>query len=310
MIKKLIIPFFLLCITFVIFSCASNKVENQKNQTETEINSPQIEQQEQKADKKEEIVKEPEEPVNVKFAKQLRVFLDKGDIKAAISHFDNLPEELKDDLELKFILGALYYSDCQYEKAIEIAYDILEIDPDNIDALELVTLSKHAMGDKAAFNEGANKILAVDPYNPTVNIQKAEEYALAKKYKLAKDSYRKALKGNPENEDAMFGYAQMCFYTDDLKTAKTFLEKILDKNPNNPAALAYMGKIAYDEENYLRASKFFKQAIDNDSSNYDYWMDYGKSLRYQGKFEEAEKAWTYATQLDPSYFLCLPCWKL
>lgn len=302
MIKKIIIPFILLCITFVIFSCASNKVESQKEQTETQIVSPQIQQQEQKTEKK-EIVKQPEEPVNVKFAKQLREFLDKGDIKAAISHFNNLPEELKDDLELKFILGALYYSDCQYEKAIEIAYDILEIEPDNIDALELVTLSKHAMGDKAAFNENANKILAVDPYNPTVNIQKAEEYVLAKKYKMAKDSYRKALKGNPENEDAMFGYAQMCFYTDDLKTAQNYLEKILNKNPNNASALAYMGKIAYDEENYLRASKFFKQAIDNDSSNYDYWMDYGKALRYQGKFEEAEKAWIHATQLDPSYFL-------
>ena len=172
MIKKIIIPFILLCITFVIFSCASNKVESQKEQTETQIVSPQIQQQEQKTEKK-EIVKQPEEPVNVKFAKQLREFLDKGDIKAAISHFNNLPEELKDDLELKFILGALYYSDCQYEKAIEIAQDILQIEPDNIDALELVTLSKHAMGDKTAFNENANKILAVDPYNPTVNIQKA-----------------------------------------------------------------------------------------------------------------------------------------
>ena len=252
MIKKIIIPFILLCITFVIFSCASNKVESQKEQTETQIVSPQIEQQEQKTEKK-EIVKQPEEPVNVKFAKQLREFLDNGDIKAAINHFNNLPEELKDDLELKFILGALYYSDCQYEKAIEIAQDILQIEPDNIDALELVTLSKHAMGDKTAFNENANKILAVDPYNPTVNIQKAEEYVLAKKYKMAKDSYRKALKGNPENEDAMFGYAQMCFYTDDLKTAQTYLEKMLDKNPNNSSALAYMGKIAYDEENYFKS---------------------------------------------------------
>ena len=126
MIKKLIIPFFLLCITFVIFSCASSKVDNQKNETETEIVPPQTVEPEQKTEKKEEkTVKEPEEPVNVKFAKQLREFLDKGDIKAAINHFNNLPEELKDDLELKFILGALYYSDCQYEKAIEISYDIL-----------------------------------------------------------------------------------------------------------------------------------------------------------------------------------------
>ena len=48
MIKKLIIPFFLLCITFVIFSCASSKVDNQKNETETEIVPPQTVEPEQK----------------------------------------------------------------------------------------------------------------------------------------------------------------------------------------------------------------------------------------------------------------------
>ena len=52
MIKKIIIPFILFCITFVIFSCASNKVESQKEQTETQIVSPQIQQQEQKLKKK------------------------------------------------------------------------------------------------------------------------------------------------------------------------------------------------------------------------------------------------------------------
>ena len=52
MIKKIIIPFILFCITFVIFSCASNKVESQKEQTETQIVSPQIQQQEQKNEKR------------------------------------------------------------------------------------------------------------------------------------------------------------------------------------------------------------------------------------------------------------------
>ncbi len=296
MIKKRIIPLLLLCITLVIFSCATNSIQSPEQKEETTITSPEIEKEPVKP-------VEPEDPPNVKFAKQLREFLDSGDIIAAINHFNNLPDELSDDIDLQFILGALYYSNQQYDDAISIAQKIIDKDPLNIDALELITLSKHAKGDTKASKEEADKILAVDPYNATVNIQKAEEYVLNKKYKLAKDSYKKALKGNPDNEDAMFGYAQMSFFTDDIKTAKAYLEKILDKNPKHANALSYMGKIAYDEENYLRATKYFKEAIDNDPSNYDYWLDYGKALRYQGKFEEAEKAWIHATQLDPSYFL-------
>lgn len=247
--------------------------------------------------------KEPEEPPNVKFAKKLQELLDKNDIQGAIEHFNNIPKQLADDLDLKNLLGALYYSDNQYDNAIATANEILLLDENNIEALELISMCNRAKGDKASYKATADQILAKDPYNPAINIQRAEDYALSKKYKLARDSYKKALKGDPENPDALFGYAQMSFYTDDVKTAEEVFQQILDKDPANAAALAYMGKIAYDAENYLRASKFIVEALKYDSNNYDYWMDYGTYLRYQGKFDDAAKAWTKATQLDPSYFL-------
>ena len=253
--------------------------------------------------KKETKKKEPEDPPNVKFVKQLQVLLDKGDTKGAIAHFDSIPSSLKDDLELKNLLGALYYSDAQYDNAITVANEILVVDPENMDALELISMCTKAKGDKKAYKEATDKILAADPYNPSVNIQKAEEYAVNKKYKLARDSYKKALRGDPENLDALFGYAQMSYYTDDIKAASENFLKILDKDPENPAALAYMGKLAYEEQNYLRATKFIQQAIKQDPVNYDYWMDYGTYLRYQGKFDDAANAWKKAVELDPSYFL-------
>lgn len=247
--------------------------------------------------------KEPEDPPNVKFVKQLQALLNKGDTKGAIEHFASIPSDLKDDIELKNLLGALYYSDAQYDNAIATAEEILAIEPANMDALELISMCNKAKGDRKAYKESSDRILAVDPYNASVNIQKAEEYVLSKKYKLARDSYKKALRGEPDNTDALFGYAQMCYYTDDVKTAGENFQKILDKEPENAAALAYMGKLAYDDENYLRATKFVQEALKQDPTNYDYWMDYGTYLRYQGKFDDAAKAWIKATQLDPSYFL-------
>ena len=252
---------------------------------------------------KTETKKEPEDPPNVKFVKQLKALLADNDTKGAIEHFNSIPSELKDDIELKNLLGALYYSDAQYDNAILTAEEILAIEPANMDALELISMCNKAKGDKKAYKESTDKILAVDPYNAAVNIQKAEEYVLNKKYKLARDSYKKALRGDKDNTDALFGYAQMCYYTDDVKSASETFQKILDKDPENAAALAYMGKLAYEDDNYLRATKFVQQALKQDPYNYDYWMDYGTYLRYQGKFDDAAKAWIKATQLDPSYFL-------
>jgi len=246
---------------------------------------------------------ESKDPPNVKFVKELQSYLDKDDTKSAINHFANIPASLKNDIELKNLLGALYYSDFQYDNAISTANEILSMDPDNIDALELISLCNKAKGDKKAYKEASDKILAINPYNSSVNIQKAEDYALNKKYKLARDSYKKALRDDPDNSDALFGFAQMSYYSDDIKTASETFQKILDKEPDNAAALAYMGKLAYEDSNYLRATKFIQEALEYDSKNYDYWMDYGTYLRYQGKFTEAEKAWKKAAELDPSYFL-------
>lgn len=247
--------------------------------------------------------KEPEDPPNIKFAKELQKYLEKGDIPGAIAHFEKIPDSLKDDVEMNMLLGALYYSNKQYDDAINIANNVLAIQSDNIDALELISMSNKAKGDKAAYKATSEQILAVDPYNPAVNIQKAEDYALNKKYKMARESYKKALKGDSSNEDAMFGYAQMSFYTDDLKTSREYFQKLLDKNPNDSAALAYMGKIENDNENYLKASQYIEKALKIDPDNYDYWMDYGTYLRYLGKFDLAAKAWNKAAEIDPDYFL-------
>ncbi len=252
---------------------------------------------------KKTVKEEPNDPPNVKFVKQLQALLAKGDTKGAIAHFDKIPSSLKNDLELNNLLGALYYSDGQYDKAIEIAEFILLADANNMEALELISMCNKAKGDKAGYKAATDRILASDPYNATVNIQRAEEYAVNKKYKLARDSYKKALRGDPENTDALFGYAQMSYYTDDVKTASETFQQILNKDPDNAAALAYMGKLAYEDENYLRATKYVQSAIKQDPYNYDYWMDYGTYLRYQGKFDDAAKAWKKATELDPSYFL-------
>ena len=299
MIKKIktkILPIFTLSLLIItitgISSCASAPKGAPASETETE-----------KPVKEAKKAPEPQDPPNVKFVKQLRALLEKEDIKGAIAHFADIPSDLRDDIELKNLLGALYYSDMQYDNAIASAEEVLSLDAENMEALELISLCNKAKGDKKAYKEASDRILAVDPYNTSVNIQKAEEYALNKKYKLARDAYKKALRGDESNEDALFGYAQMSYYVDDVKTAGETFQKILDKNPENPAALAYMGKLAYEDDNYLRATKFVQEALKYDPKNYDYWMDLGTYLRYQGKFDSAADAWKKAAELDPSYFL-------
>lgn len=284
----------------IFASCTTTKVDQTEETTVEKKVETQKKQVEKKVEKKKE---EPKDPPNIAFAKKLQSFLDKNQIKEAIDLFQSLPKELEKDIDFKILLASLYISDKQYDQAIEVANFILQIEPENIDAYELISLALEGKGDKAAQKANADKILEIDPYNVTVNIQKAEDYAMNKKYKLSKQSYKKALKNEPQNVDALFGYAQMSFYTDDLKEAEKSLNSILQLEPKNSLALAYMGKLAADSENFLRATKYVKEAIKYDPTNYDYYLDLGTYYRFQGRYSDAAAAWNKAVEIDPTYFL-------
>lgn len=308
--KKIKFISVLLGATLIFSACVSTKEAPAPAEQETvaaaepEVETPK-EEKKQKKIKEPEPVKapEPEDPPNVKFVKQLQEKLNAKDIPGALALFEQMPEELKADVELRLLQGALYYSDTQFDNAIGVANEVLAIDSKNLDALELISLCNRAKGDKKAYQETSKQILSVDPYNSSANIQKAEEYVLNKKYKLARDSYKKALRNEPENMDALFGYAQTSYYVSDFATSKDTLNKMLELDPENPQANSYLGKIAAEDENWRQAAQFVKKAIMVDPTNYDYFLDYGNYSRYLGKFDEAAKAWIRATEIDPDYFL-------
>lgn len=299
--KKIKFISLIICTGLFLSSCVSTKETTAPAEPETVV----IEKEPVPvAPKKEEPKqKKPEDPPNVKFVKLLQEKLAANDISGAIALFEEMPEELKSDIELRLLQGALYYSDTQFENAISVANEVLAIESTNLDALELISLCNHAMGDKKAYQETSKQILAVDPYNTSANIQKAEDLVLNKKYKLARDAYKKALRNEPENQDALFGYAQTSYYVSDFKTSGETLNKMLELNPENPQAYSYLGKIEAEKENWRQAAMYVEKAIQLDQNNYDYYLDYGNYNRYLGKYADAEKAWILATKVDPDYFL-------
>lgn len=296
-------------IAFTFWSCTTTPAPEQVDEEVLrEPQEPQAEPQEaqvkpEKTQVKPQKPEEPKDPPNIAFAKKLQALLDKGDVKGAIALFDKIPSELKDDLELKLVLASLYVSDGNYDMAINVADQVLAIDASNLTALEIKTLCAKAKGDSTAYKAAAKAILATDPYNVQVNIMQGDEQALNHKWKLARDAYGKALKSDPNNSDALYGYAKMTYYMDDLKLAKNVCQTILDHDPTNSQALALMGKLAAEDYNYVRAIKLTQDALLYDPDNYDFYLDMGTYYRYQGKYSESIKCWNKAVEILPDYFL-------
>jgi len=72
--------------------------------------------------------------------------------------------------------------------------------------------------------------------------------------------------------------------------------------PEESMGWFFLAKLAGEEENYKKAGDYIETALSIEPDYYDYWSDYGIYLRYQGRSDEAEKAWSRAIDLNDEAF--------
>lgn len=243
------------------------------------------------------------EPSNVEFAKEIKAKLVGQDIKGAIECFDTMPEALQGDVDLQVLHASLLLSSGKSNEASALAQKLLASNAQSIDVLELNAAVAAAQGNSKRQDDILNQILKADPYNVSANVQKGAKEAARHKYRAAYNYYKKAVQGDGNDADALFGLGQMAYYNGSLNESEKCFKSILKKDAANDIALAYMGKLAFEGENYLKASEYIQKAIAINPNDYSYYIDYGKYLRSLGRYNEADEAWTQAIKINGDYFL-------
>lgn len=283
---------------FVFFSCSSTPTEGIQGE-----GAQSVQEATGKTAKSEPVVQEPEVFTTVNFAQRLQKALDEGTIEDALALFQELPPEYEDDMDMQLIYASLLVSAGKLDEASDVTNKLLASHPENSDVMMLSVMLAKASGDSATKNAKIKELLKTDPTNSDANVALAEDQMLRRNYKLAGQYYSKGLEGDPNHIDALSGYGQATYYTGDDRASRSAFNKILELDPDNSIAYSFLGKLDAVDENYYSATKNIEKAIAIDDDIFDYWLDYGQYLRYQGKFQEAENAWIKAKDLRPDYFL-------
>lgn len=282
--------------SIVFFSCVSTPEPSPQDTTE-EISVAE------KVEDNSEIIEEPEVFTTVNFAEKLQKVLEEGTVEDALALFKELPPEYEDDMDMQLLYASLLISAGRFKEASVVTDKLLASHPENTDVMMLSVMLAKASGDTATKNKKLKELLAVDPSNSEANVALADDQMLRRNYKLAGQYYRKSLEKDPDHIDALSGYGQASYYTGDDRNSRNAFKKILEKDPENSIAYSFLGKLDAADENYYSATKNIEKAIAIDDDIFDYWLDYGQYLRFQGKYDEAEKAWITAKDLKPDYFL-------
>lgn len=239
----------------------------------------------------------------INFAEELQKHLMAGDINGAISLYKDIPENLKDDVDLKILESSLLLSVGRLEEAKTIVNELKNSGNNTIEVMEVNAEIANASGKLADIQKATDELLKADPTNVTANLILGNRWALKKKYKLAGDYYRKVISKESTNEDGLFGYGQMSYYLGNLKESEKAFKKLAEVNPESDIAYQYLGKLAAEEENYKLSIENIQKAIALNPQNSDYYIDLGNYSRNLGRYDDAEKAWTKSIELAPDYFL-------
>ena len=239
----------------------------------------------------------------INFAEQLQNCLVKGDINAAIALYDNIPENLANDVDLKILQASLLLSVNRLNDAKAITKQLKDSGINTIDVMEVDAEIASASGKYADIQATTGALLKADPNNVTGNLILGNQWALKKKYKLARDYYKKVLICENNNTDALFGYGQMTYYLNELKESRNAFNLLLKEDPQSDISYQYLGKLDAESESYKSAIANINKAIELNPNNSDYYIDLGNYSRNLGRYDDAEKAWTKSIELAPDYFL-------
>jgi len=237
------------------------------------------------------------------FLQDLQNTIAEKGIPEALKLYDDLPKEYANDTDLLIIKSSLYLSSGKLSDAQKIANTLLSKDDKNVDVLNLAATIAKAQNKSSDWNKYIKAIIAIDQYNPDANIALAQQQFSRKQYKLARSYYQKALTNDSQNLDALFGLGQTSYYLEDDDKAESTFKKMLEIDPDCADAYHYLGKLAAANGESKVASGYAFEAVKRDSWNYDYVMDYGMYERNMGHYENAEKAWSRAIEIQPDYFL-------
>ena len=153
------------------------------------------------------------------------------------------------------------------QQAANIFMDILEIQPNNIDALHSLGMICYQLGN----------------------------------YDLAINCLKEALRFNPANVYAYYDLGTIFQEKGELDEAVTCYKKTLDLNPNLADAYNSLGIVFQEKGQLDEAVTCYKKAVKLDPEFSEAYNNLGVSLKEKGQLDEAIICYQNAVQIDPNF---------
>jgi len=189
-----------------------------------------------------------------------------------------------------------------YEDKLDIAEKLLNelyaIEPHN----EEIYIQKASIYSKRDNHEKAVELLKTaleytDDYADVYNLI-GMEYLFMDNLELAKDNFIKCLEEDTEDQAALYNVVYCFEFLDQNEQAIDYLNQYIDKNPYSEIAWHQSGRLNYGLKKYEEALRAFDYATLIDDEFLGAFMEKAKALERLKRYDEAIEAYNRTIELD------------
>ena len=138
------------------------------------------------------------------------------------------------------------------------------------------------------------------PAETDARVRLARTLSTMGNFSAAAVELKKALKHDPENEEALFLFAVCAVNLKVFDQAINTLDKVLTRHPAHPEAIAEMANALYLSNNFLKARDFIRSHPESLEASSLLWNLLGNCEHALGNREQAAEAYGRAGALDPT----------
>jgi tetratricopeptide (TPR) repeat protein len=247
----------------------------------------------------------PEEPLQTGIQSVLTTVADalgRQDYETALAYFDRLERDGALSSDILLLKASALGSAGKAGEGRTIAERILSGEPDNTEALYVLSTLEGALGKEREQKALLERLLRIEPNHIRALIALGDLTFSARSLSTAASYYDKALEAEPDNGDALVGRAGVYRYQRNPKQAEALLNKAVGLYPQWTRPLTDRARLYEGAGFYADALNDLDRARNLDGNDYWIALDRGIVLVDLDRKEEALAEFDRAIALDPNIF--------
>ena len=233
--------------------------------------------------------------------RSVKISYSHGRFQQAILQSNAILREYPNSPTLNNILGGVYLSLKEFNKAIGCYKKALKTAPDNAIIHNNMGIALHQAGRLADALNSFQKAIKFKPDSIQAYNGKASVLRALRRLDEAKDCYKKLLRMSPKFFSAHFNLANLLKESQDLDGALLSYKKALDIKPSDAMTHFLLGNVLSELQEFTLAVASYEEAIRLKPSFIEAYNNKGNGLECAGDINAAINCYNGALMINPHY---------